>query len=187
MDGVRAWWSWLWHPRGDVEDFEEEHSPTTTVTVAVRSPTKGPLGKRPATAAPSEPIRRQPKRGGESHHCATNVMNDATERIACAKEVQFDAIPEQGGEAEDADPLGGGILRVWFPQRGNRTKAPRRCEDYPWVASKDHLCTVLALHGLANENATLLTLAMDYPGYFWNAVYWCEGDVSRIEKEILAL
>lgn len=166
----------LWYGR------PEEAAATTAgggATVAVRSPVKP--RKRPSTPSPV----RRPKRGEQrgtteggtsSSYCSPDAMTEGTERIAAAHQVTFEV---------DEPQL---LLRVSFPQRKRGgTKGARRLEEYDWIPSKEDLRARIALEGYANERATLLALAMEQPMLFWNAAYWCDGNVTRIEQELLVV
>lgn len=138
---------------------------------------------QPSSAGGDAALPRRSKRGiadpngaASAPYCTPDEMTKGTERIAVAHQVMF--------EVDDPELL----LRVSFPppKRGG-SKGARRCEEYYWIPSKEELRNRIALEGYANEGATLLALAMTEPMLFWNAVYWCDGNVERIEQEILVL
>ena len=130
------------------------------VTVATRSPTK-----------PRQQQRRSKRgRADTTVYCPPDLMNEGTERIASARTAVIEEYPETGQ------------LRVCFPQKRRKGEST---EEYPWIESQDELRNAIAIKGYANDGATLLALAMDEPGLFWNAVHHYEGDLERIERELL--
>jgi hypothetical protein len=96
-------------------------------------------------------------------------MNQGTDRLASVKGVTFCEDTQQG------------ILRVCFPPAKRGGKMALAEEEYDWICSVEEVRTQIAL----KAGATLLTLAMDEPALFWNTVYWCQGDLERVEREML--
>lgn len=154
---IGSWWRRLWQP----SDTMDAPSPAaaSAVTVAVR---------RERVAAPP----RRSKRGRNettTSYCSPDKMSQGTDRLASVKGVTF---------CEDAQQ---GILRVCFPAAKRGAKMALAEEEYDWIRSAEEVRAQIAL----KAGATLLTLAMDEPVLFWNAVYWCQGDLERVEREML--
>lgn len=155
---IGSWWGRLWWASGTTD----APSPTTAasaVTVAVR--------KERVTASP-----RRSKRGRNetaTSYCSPDKMEQGTDRLASVEGVTFCEDTQQG------------ILRVCFPPAKRGAKMARAEEEYDWIRSAEEVRTQIAL----KAGVTLLTLAMDEPALFWNAVYWCQGDLERVEPEML--
>lgn len=179
---IGSWFRRLWYPSAPspAPMGDEEPALVATSTVAVRSPTK--KRARAASTIPAGPAgattRQRPKRGDPATavYCSPDVMSAGTARMAAAHQAAFDVHTEDG------------TLHVSFPAEAHRKRrASPPAEEYEWIPSKEELRNRLAVQGYANPagTTTLLALAMDAPALFWNAVYWCQGDVSRIEEELL--
>lgn len=157
---IGSWWRRLWWPSGTMDaPSRATGAAASAVTVAVR---------RERVAAPP----RRSKRGRDettTSYCSPDKMNQGTDRLASVKSVTF---------CEDAQQ---GILRVCFSPAKRGPKMALAEEEYDWIRSAEEVRAQIAL----KAGATLLTLAMDEPALFWNAVHWCQGDLERVEREML--
>lgn len=154
-------------------DIQQSASPPG-VSTAVRSPPRKKKETIPVTVRRSKRSRGCVEDGPVSY-CPPDWMETGSDRIRSIKGVTF--------RKDDQHH----ILCVCFPPARRGSKTTLNEEEYDLIGNAEDVHTQIALKGYANERATLLALATDEPALFWNAVYWCEGDLDRIEKEMLSI
>ena len=155
---LKGFWNSLWQVTPEPEQ----------VAVATRSPVK--LKQRAQL-----PLRRS-KRERCDTFCPPDLMNEGTARMTSVHTAVIEEFPETGQ------------LRICFPQKRRRGSQEWRFEEYEWIQSEDDLHTTIALKGYASgKGANLLTLAMEAPALFWNAVWHYDGDLERMERELFVV